>query len=162
SVPEGLETRGEVGVLDLRAGLDPVLAREAAPPGGVQSPTHTTLTAPPQTNGSGVPRRLCDRLPAGRGRRRRDRDPCLVLPRVRPAGPDRAGPRARGAGLFRLPRVPVPERSPRILATFVDVTEERSELARSGSNFSYGEDALDLTVILPCSTGQRAHFVSSN
>src|SRR5262249_16252440 len=72
TAPERLNTRGEVGVLDLRAGLDPVLAREAAPPGGVQSPTHTTLTAPPQTNGSGVPRRLCDRLPAGRGRRRRD------------------------------------------------------------------------------------------
>jgi len=48
------------------------------------------------------------------------------------------------------------------LLALVDVTEERSELARSGSNFTYGEDALDLTEILPCSTGQRAHYVSAN
>src|SRR5262249_6668679 len=74
-VPEGLETRGDVGVLGLRAGLDPVLAREAAPPGEVQSPTHNPLTASPQTNGSGVPQQLSDRGWAGRGRRRRVRDP---------------------------------------------------------------------------------------
>jgi hypothetical protein len=39
------------------------------------------------------------------------------------------------------------------LLALVDVTEERSELASSGSNFTYGEDALNLTEILPCSTG---------
>jgi hypothetical protein len=43
-----------------------------------------------------------------------------------------------------------------------NVTEERSELARSGSNFTCGGDALDRTEILPCSTGQRAHYVSAN
>jgi hypothetical protein len=56
-----------------------------------------------------------------------------------------------------------PERATDIgLLALVDVTEECSELARSGSNFIYGEDALDLTEILPRSTGQRAHYVSAN
>src|SRR5262249_49469043 len=93
-VPEGLETRGDVGVLDLLAGLHPVPAREATPPRKVQSPTHKPLTTLRQTHWSGVPQRLCDRLPAGRSRRCRDRDPRPVLPRVPPAGPDRARPRA--------------------------------------------------------------------